>query len=77
MGPLLAPFIRQIVIGLLLSYAGKVAHIFLLWLTKKLLLGLKWASKHTHMKLDDELVEILEKALELQAQEPGPSGPPT
>lgn len=69
---LVSPLLQQAAIVLLMSYVGKVAHLLLLWLIKKMLKGLHWAANHTDIKTDDELVELLEKALELQAAEPAP-----
>lgn len=72
MGATLLPIFREILFSVLLSYAGKVAHLCLLYILKKLLQGLHWVSINTPYKGDDELVALLEKALDLQEAEPIP-----
>lgn len=74
---LLRPILQQILIAFLLSYLAKFGHLFLLWLTKKLIKGLAWAAKRTDLKADDELVAIMQKALEQMPREVAPSSAPS
>lgn len=70
MGATLLPIFREILFSVLLSYAGKVAHLCLLFTLKKLLGVLHWLAENTPYKGDDELVALLERALDLQEAEP-------
>jgi hypothetical protein len=75
---ILQPLMRQIALSILLSFAGKLGHLFLLWVLKKLLKGLHWAAKHTDITLDDEVLDLMDRALLLVEQEPvGPKSVPS
>ncbi len=68
-------WVRQILVSAIMPFLGKLVYLAALWLLKKLIKLIHYISTKTKVTWDDEIVELMEKSLKLQEEEPVPMPP--